>query len=172
MSRRPLRTELGAAAPDRILVRGHDLADLIGRVSLGAFAFLELAGRLPSPDEAAVFDAIVVPLVEHGLTPSALATRLTLLGAPESLQGAVAAGLLGMGDRYGGPVEAAARRLQEGVARGGDQRQTARRIVADHVVARRPVLDLGHPVHRRGDPRVLRLFQVAAEHGFAVRTWS
>src|SRR5256886_12323995 len=110
---KPLRSDIAHSTADRIVVRGHDLVDLIGRVSLGDVAFLELKGRLPTPQESTVFNAIAVALVEHGMTPSAIASRLTYLGAPESLQGAVAAGLLGLGDRYGGSVEGVARMLQE-----------------------------------------------------------
>src|SRR5438270_99173 len=66
---------MGSSTADRIVVRGHDLSqDLIGKVSLGAMAFLELKGRLPGDRELAVFDAILVTLVEHGMTPSAIAT--------------------------------------------------------------------------------------------------
>src|SRR5579864_5901137 len=108
-----LRSHMGWSTADRIVVRGHDLVDLIGNVSLGDFAFLELKGRLPTAQESAVFNAIAVTLVEHGMTPSAIAARLTYLGAPEAFQAAVAAGLLGLGDRFGGPAEEAARMLQE-----------------------------------------------------------
>ena len=104
---------MGWSTADRIVVRGHDLVEeVIGKVSLGDFAFLELKGRLPTKQESIVFNAITVTLVEHGMTPSAIAARLTYFGAPESLQGAVAAGLLGMGDRFGGSAEDAARMLQ------------------------------------------------------------
>ena len=113
---------MGSSTADRITVRGHDLVeDLIGKVSLGDMAFLELKGRLPSSQESKVFNALAVTLVEHGMTPSAIAARLTYFGAPESLQGAVAAGLLGIGDRFGGSVEEAARTLQEALA--GAERQ-------------------------------------------------
>src|SRR3982074_2259840 len=104
---------MGSSTATRIVVRGHDLVeDIIGKVSLGDMAFLELKGRLPTSQESTVFNALAVTLVEHGMTPSAIATRLTYYGAPESLQGAVAAGLLGIGDRFGGSVEGAARGLQ------------------------------------------------------------
>src|SRR6476620_675434 len=101
MTRKELRSDMAWSNAERIVVRGHDLAeDLIGKVALGDFAFLELKGRLPTPQESAVFNAITITLVEHGLTPSAIAARLTYLGAPESIQGAVAAGLLGLGGRF------------------------------------------------------------------------
>jgi citrate synthase len=168
--RRRLRSDLGWSTPDRIVVRGHDLAEeLIGKVSLGDMAFLELKGRLPSAPEAAVFNAIAITLVEHGMTPSAIAARLTYLGAPESLQGAVAAGLLGLGDRFGGPIDEAARMLQETLADAppnADLTALAERVVAERRAAGKLVAGLGHPVHKPIDPRVPRLFLVAAENGF------
>jgi citrate synthase len=168
---RRLRSDLAWSTADRIVVRGHDLVDLIGSVSLGDVAFLELMGRLPNPRESTVFNAVAVTLVEHGLAPSAIASRLTYLGAPESLQGAVAAGLLGLGNRFGGPIEDAARMLQEALPpEGGDLEAIAKDIVAGARKERRPVPGLGHPIHRPIDPRTPRLFQVAAENGFAGRS--
>ncbi len=100
-----LKSDLGRSTGDRIFVRGYDLTDeLIGKVSLGDVAFLELKDRLPTAQESVMFNAIVVTLVEHGMTPSTIAARLTYFGAPEALQAAVAAGLLGMGDRFGGSI--------------------------------------------------------------------
>ena len=163
--RKRLRSELAWSSAERIVVRGHDLVQLIGKVSLGDMAFLELMGRLPDERESAVFNAIAITLVEHGMTPSAIAARMTYLGSPEALQAAVAAGVLGMGDRFGGPIEEVARTLQEAVAEG--------REATDIVVAardrKRPVAGLGHPIHKPIDPRVPRLFQVAAENGFSGR---
>jgi citrate synthase len=170
---RRLRSELAWSSPDRIVVRGHDLAEeLIGNVSLGDMAFLELKGRLPTADESRLFNAIAITLVEHGMTPSAIAARLTYLGAPESLQGAVAAGLLGLGERFGGPVDQAARMLQEalaGVDDGVELEPIARRVVKAEREARHPVPGVGHPLHKPIDPRVPRLFQVAIETGFSGR---
>jgi citrate synthase len=169
---RRLRSDIAYTTADRIVVRGHDLTDLIGTVSLGDFAFLELKGRLPSPPESAVFNAITVTLVEHGMTPSAIAARLTYLGAPESLQAGVAAGLLGLGARYGGTVEDAARMLQTGLAEAGkatDLRPVAKEAVRRHRSERRPIPGIGHPIHTGVDPRTPRLFEVAAQHGFSGR---
>jgi citrate synthase len=171
-ARKRLRSDLAWSTADRIVVRGHDLVDLIGTVSLGDVAFLELMGKLPSPSESAVFNAVAITLVEHGLTPSAIATRLTYLGAPESLQGAVAAGLLGLGDRFGGPIEEAARTLQQALSpddRESDLAALASRIVAAARKSRKPIAGLGHPIHKPIDPRTPRLFEVAAQHGFAGR---
>ena len=170
--RKKLRSDLGWSTADRIVVRGHELVDLIGNVSLGDFAFLELKGRLPTPQESIVFNAITVTLVEHGMTPSAIAARLTHLGAPEALQAAVAAGLLGMGDRFGGAAEEAARMLQEALPRDAaeaDLAALASRLVARQREAKRAVPGLGHPIHKPVDPRVPRLFDVAAANGFSGR---
>jgi citrate synthase len=146
--------------------------DLIGKVSLGDVAFLELKGRLPTSQESTVFNAITVTLVEHGMTPSAIAARLTYFGAPESLQGAVAAGLLGMGDRFGGSAEDAARMLQDALEQAGpdsDLKALASRIVSDHKEKKQPVAGLGHPIHKPVDPRTAKLFEVAAANGLSGR---
>ena len=170
MSRKPrLKSNLGRSTAAKIFVRGYDLtADLIGKVSLGDVAFLELKGRLPTPQESVMFNALVVTLVEHGLTPSTIAARLTYFGAPEALQAAVAAGLLGMGDRFGGSIEQAARTLQEAPTT-GDPDTIARQVVDSHRAAKRVIPGLGHPVHKPADPRTTRLFALAAENGFAGR---
>ena len=167
--RRKLRSQIGRSTTDQISVRGHDLAaDLIGKVSLGDVAFLELKGRLPNQHESVMFNALAVTLVEHGLTPSTIAARLTYYGAPEALQAAVAAGLLGMGDRFGGSIEQAARTLQEAPST-GDLRAVARQIVESHRASKQVVSGIGHPVHKPADPRAVRLFELAAEHGFSGR---
>jgi citrate synthase len=164
---------MGSSTVDRIVVRGHDLVeDLIGKVSLGDMAFLELKGRLPTSKESTMFNALAVTLVEHGMTPSSIATRLTYYGAPESVQGAVAAGLLGIGDRFGGSVEEAARTLQEalaGQAESADLGALARQIVGAHKDRKRPIAGLGHPIHKPIDPRTPRLFAIASENGFSGR---
>ncbi len=172
-AKKRLKSGMGSSTAGRITVRGHDLVeDLIGKVSLGDMAFLELKGRLPSREESTVFNALAVTLVEHGMTPSAIATRLTYFGAPESMQGAVAAGLLGIGDRFGGSVEEAARTLQEALE-GEDSSPNvaalARQVVAAHKEKKRPIAGLGHPIHRPIDPRTPKLFAIAAANGFSGR---
>jgi citrate synthase len=145
---------------------------VLGKVSLGDFAFLELKGRLPTPQESVVFNALVVTLVEHGMTPSAIAARMTYFGAPEALQAGVAAGILGMGNRFGGSIEQAARILQEALAaqtKDADLREIARKIVADHKANKNVIGGLGHPIHKPIDPRTPKLFAIAADNGFSGR---
>lgn len=155
---KPIRSDLAWSTVDRIMVHGKDLpGEILGHLNLGDMAFLELTGRVPEPKESKLFNAMVVTLVEHGITPSALAARLTYLGAPEALQGAVAAGLLGLGSVFVGSMEGAARLLYESIAAGKD----AKTVVAEN----KRIPGLGHPIHKPIDPRTTRLFEIARETG-------
>jgi citrate synthase len=169
--KRPISSGIAHSTTDRIQIHGLDLAtDLIGVVGLGDMAFLELKGRLPERGESVMINALLVALVEHGLTPSALAARMTLHGAPEALQGAIASGLLGLGDTYVGSIEGAARMLQEGLSADGQGTPAiASRIVAEHRARGELLPGIGHPVHRHGDPRSQRLFAIAETEGVAGR---
>jgi citrate synthase len=160
---------MGWSTPDRIGVRGQDLvSDLIGKVSLGDVAWLEIMGTLPTPDESVLFNAMMVTMVEHGMTPNAIAARMTYLGAPESLNSAVAAGLCGLGTVFAGTAEGAARLLQDAFGNAGaepDLGGIASRIVADFRAKKAQIPGLGHPVHKPIDPRTPKLFGLAREHG-------
>src|SRR5690348_2819953 len=99
-------TSLGTSSADQIRLLGQDLtADLMGKVSFGELAFWLVTLRRPTPSETRVFEAVLVALADHGFTPTAIAARLTYLSAPDSLQGAMAAGLLGGGSRFLGVTE-------------------------------------------------------------------
>src|SRR4051812_25917234 len=112
--RKKLKSDIVLVETDRITMHGLDLCeDILGKVNLGDMAFLQITGRMPSPQESTVFNAIAVTLVEHGMTPSAIAARMTYAGSPEAMQAAIAAGLLGMGSAMVGAMENAARMLQQ-----------------------------------------------------------
>lgn len=166
---KPIRSSMGWSTVDTITVRGRDLpSELLGKVNLGDMAFLEVMGRLPNEGESVVFNALAVTLVEHGITPSAIVARLTYLGAPESIQGAVAAGILGVGSVFVGTAEGAARLLGANVTSETDPAEIpaiAERVVRAARESRTPVPGIGHPVHKPVDPRVPRLFDLAGEHG-------
>ena len=107
-------TSLGTSDADHIRLLGQDVAtDLMGKVGFGELAFWLVALRRPTPGEVRVFEAVLVALADHGFTPTAIAARLTLLSAPESLQGALAAGLLGGGSRFLGVTEDSGQYLHE-----------------------------------------------------------
>lgn len=168
-----LTSEIGWSTPDRITVRGLDLpTEILGQMNLGDLAFLLTAHRKPTPEESKVFNAIVITLVEHGITPSAMVARLTYMGAPESLQAAVAAGLNGLGTVFVGSMEGAARMLYEALplerlGTGADLDRISREVVADYAAHRQILPGLGHPLHKPVDPRTPRLFEIAAENGLS-----
>lgn len=165
-------TALGAASLHRITLLGQDLAeDVMGRVGFGELAFWLATQRRPTRGETRLFEAALAALADHGFTPTAIVTRLTYLSAPDSVQGALAAGLLGGGSRFLGVTEDCGRFLHEVlVRRGGDlpsddsgwdvlALETVRRQHAQRLF----VPGLGHHVHKLGDPRTPRLLQIAAE---------
>jgi citrate synthase len=171
------RTSIGSSDESTIHLLGKDLAaDLIGKVGFGELAFWLVAMRRPTPGEVRVFESVLVALADHGLTPTVIAARLTLTGAPESVQGAVAAGLLGGGSRFLGVTEDAGRFLETALAAhlsgGGALPSTddgwddvARTAVRAEQTSGRRIPGLGHPVHKTGDPRTPALLRIAEEEG-------
>jgi citrate synthase len=164
-----IRTRLGKAERDRVLVRGHDLTgELLGSTSFAEMVGLVLLERRPSPGETRMLDALLVVLVEHGLVKPVVAARFVYSNAPESLQAAVAASLLGAGSRHLGSSEWTARFLQEGLAGAGPEapiEAVATRIVDDHAARDERIAGIGHRTHPGGDPRAVRLFEIARETG-------
>jgi citrate synthase len=163
-------TSIGRSDADSITLLGHDLAaELMGRVGFGELAFWLVSGRRPSAAQLRVFEAVLVALADHGLTPSAIAARLTLTGAPESVQGALAAGLLGGGSRFLGTTEDCGRMLADALGSGplpaddAAYDALATRVVTEARAARRLLPGLGHPVHKGGDPRTPVLIGLAVE---------
>lgn len=147
---------------------GLDLnRDIVGHLPFVEVICLLLMGRRPSPAEVQMADALLVVLMDHGFTASSVATRLIFHMAPESVQGAVAAGLLGAGSRHLGTSEHCARMLQEAL-RAEPEAATedlARRIVDGYAARDARIPGIGHHTHSAGDPRAARLFEVARETG-------
>jgi citrate synthase len=156
-----LRTGIGASTPDTITIRGRNLADdLMGRMTFTEVVYLLVRGEAPTAGQARMLDAVLVSLADHGLTPTVLAARLTYTGAPESLQGAVAAGLLGAGSVFLGVVEDTALFLE-----GIEHKAGAEAAVRAQIAAGKRVPGLGHPVHKIEDPRTPRMYAIAEETG-------
>lgn len=140
--------------------------DLIGKVTFTDHIWLLVTGRLPSDAQRQTLDAALVAIAEHGLVPSVVAGRMTLAAAPEALQGAVAAGLLGCGSVILGAAESAARLFAHTAERaaGGSLEEAVRATLTELRDARRPVPGYGHPLHKAQDPRALRLFALARKN--------
>lgn len=173
MKRHEIKSDIAWATPTQIKVHGLDLCnEIVGVVDFGQMAFLEIFARLPLPNEARMFNAMMVILVEHGITPSSLATRLTYCGAPEAVQASVAAGLLGLGSVFVGSLDNAAKMLQEALPDpqvSVDLKQLAADIVSTSRGRREIIPGIGHPFHKPIDPRTPALFRVAEETGFRGR---
>lgn len=168
--KKQIRTDIGWSDASSITLFGKDFtSEILGHLNLGDMGFLELTGRFPTPAESRMFNAMAVTLVEHGITPSSLVARLTYLGAPESLQGAVAAGLNGLGTVFVGSIEGAAKFLVEAMPEpdiNADFAALARSIVESFQRQKRIVPGIGHPFHKPIDPRTPRLMALARENGF------
>ena len=166
------RTGIGKSDLDSITLLGHDLADeLLGKISFGELSYWLMTKRRPSAGQLAMFEAVLVALADHGFTPTAITSRLTLLSAPDSIQGALAAGLLGGGSRFLGVTEECASFLDAAIADldelpTSEQQwdEVARTAIAAAQSAGRFVPGLGHPVHKSGDPRTPVMFQLARDH--------
>lgn len=173
-----ISTEIGTTTPDVIQVRGLNLATEI----LGKFDFIDMVcllnwGRRPEAREKEMLNLLLVTAADHGLTPSAISARLTFLGAPESLQGAVAAGLLGAGGNFLGTVQNAAEAWANHARELADDATEkavlacARQLVQQARERGTPVPGVGHPIHVKGDPRVPTLRAVSERNGYFGRHW-
>lgn len=156
-----------------LVLRGHRLVDeLMGVRTLSDVTYLHLAGRLPTVEQATVFDAMLVTLIDHGMTPSVLVSKLTDFGAPNALQGAVAAGLLGIGDRLVGSIENAAHLLGDlltDAPAGASVADIAEAAVDAAAAEGRILPGIGHRFYKTVDPRTERLFAIAQQNDLAGR---
>jgi citrate synthase len=162
-------TAISTSNETNILVRGRDLTEeLIGHIDFTEHFWLLLTGNLPTAAQKCILNATLVAIAEHGLVPSVQVGRMTLAAAPEALQGAVAAGILGCGSVVLGSSEAAGSFFAEIVKRieaGSAMPEAARSVVLDYRREHRAIPGYGHPLHKGLDPRAQRLFDVATEAG-------
>lgn len=165
-------TAIATSTADAITVRGRDLCrDLIGKLSFTDYFYFLVTGAKPTELQRFFTDAVLVAIAEHGLVPSVQAARMTLAAAPEAWQGAMAAGLLGVGSVVAGSSEAAGLFLVELADRAKREARSfdvvAREAVEALAVRKAKVPGLGHPQHSAGDPRADLLLSLADEKGVA-----
>ena len=154
-----MKTRISQAYPDRVEVRGRDLTgDLMGRLTFTEYFHLLLTGDEPTVEQRFFLDLLLVSIAEHGLMPTNVAARMTLAADPDSLQGAVAAGILGCGPVILGTSEECARLLAANLDR--EPLEIARDV---HAAGER-MPGFGHPVHRPVDPRAQRIIELADAH--------
>ena len=159
------RTGLTCIEPNKILIRGYALDEMMGRLTFGEAIYLLFVGEIPSPGIGSMLEAMLVSFIDHGATPpSTLAARNTATtGAP--LRACVAAGVLGFGRYHGGDIESCMQFLDSGlefVRRGSSYREAAERILQRYLDSGETIPGFGHRYHTR-DPRAARLFQMALE---------
>ncbi len=163
-------TAIARSDKDSIYIRDVDLVqDLIGQVSFTEMFLLQLTGQRPPPSHVKILDAVLVTLMEHGMTPSVIATRLIYHSAPDALQAAVAAGILGVGTTFIGTMEGCAALIEEMLAAPEGPQARARDIAQRHHAAGKAVHGFGHPHHKPDDPRSPRMLALVEANGLPGR---
>ncbi|MGV3654372.1 MAG: citryl-CoA lyase [Noviherbaspirillum sp.] len=173
-----ISTKIGYATTHDIFVRGKNLSEeIVPKADFVDMVSLCILGTYPDARFKRMLNVLMVTAADHGFTPSSMSARLTYLGAPESLQGAVAAGLLGAGDRYLGVTQNVAEMLRA-ETRGLDEQSSreafeerARDLLARYAKEKKKILGVGHPIHTEGDPRVPALREVSRENGYYGKCW-
>ncbi|UBM07608.1 citryl-CoA lyase [Cupriavidus metallidurans] len=169
---KPPATAIAFVDMHGVSVHGRNLSrDLIGHMGFTEYFLFLLTSRVPDSGLVAITNACLVAIAEHGLVPSVQAARMTLAAAPDALQGAVAAGLLGCGSVILGASQTAGLMLQEVLTAQGERslEESADTVVATLRRERKPLPGFGHPTHKEGDPRAHRLLEVSRELGLAGR---
>lgn len=161
------RTSISRYDAESVELAGRDLTtEVMGQLQFSETLYLLLTDDLPDEGERELLDAMLTSLMAHGVTPHAITTRLTLLTAPESLQGAIAAGILGAGDRFLGSMETCSRQLERVTTATGDL-EDADELAAEYYARGDPFPGIGHPHHDPTDPRAEALFELAHDHHVA-----
>jgi citrate synthase len=163
-------TSICTSTTDDVWIRDKSLCrELLGKVTFTELLYFQILGRMPEKPVVELVDACLVTLMEHGLTPSALTTRLVYSSAEEAMQAAVAAGLLCVGSRFVGTTEGAGLLIERVIAAGADGEAEAKRIATEFKTEKKPLPGFGHPFHKPDDPRSLVLLELARTKGVAGR---
>jgi citrate synthase len=158
-------TELCTHSNTSIHYRNASLVDeILGKKTFTEVLFSQITGRDASRDDLRLVDAVLIAIMEHGLTPSAISTRLVYMSAPENLQGAVAAGLLAVGSQFIGTVENCATNLEEIIADPAGIEAASLRIAQACHASKQPIPGFGQHLHKPDDPRAARLIEIGREH--------
>lgn len=159
-----METRISTYDEHGVTIRGKSLVDdIIGEMTFTQMIYLQILGKVPTPSQVRVLDAVLVTLVDHGLS-AALGARLVYMASPDALQGAIATGILSMGSQFGGVMEEIGRNLLR-IKDAADPDAEAAAVVAGYRAAKATVPGFGHPHHKPEDPRTIKLLQVAEQEG-------
>ncbi|BFM17935.1 citryl-CoA lyase [Maricurvus nonylphenolicus] len=171
-------TQIGHCTADDIFIRDMNLSEeILDKHDFIDVIYYLLFARMPTSNEKRMLNVLLVTGTDHGFTPSSISSRLTYLGAPESVQGALAAGLLGAGNVFLGAMQKSAELLSENIGdldeNSSDEEYVARavQILESCKRKKRSIPGVGHPIHVNGDPRTPRLREISKECGFYGKHW-
>jgi citrate synthase len=164
------KTAITKVEPNKLLLRGYRIDELIGNISFSQAVFLAINGELPSDKQAKMIDAMLVSSVDHGVTPPSCLSARTIASAGAPLNAALAGGILAISKHHGGAIEDCMKMIQEAVSRKKDPNETAGEIAAilikEYKGRNERLPGFGHRIHTR-DPRTIKLFQIASDLGIA-----
>ena len=160
------KTAISKVEPNKILVRGYNLMDLVGKHNYADLTYLLWRGELPPANHSRMMDALLTVCLEHSLNAPSVDATLFVASSGVPLQAAVSAGIVAIGDWHGGAIEQAAKMLQDGIQSAKDRqmstRECAQEIIKDHSERKEKIPGFGHPTHTK-DPRTVKLLEIAGE---------
>jgi citryl-CoA lyase len=165
MPEQPWKTAITDVSGGQIRVRGYDIADLMEHLSFADAVYLILKGEIPNHQQRRMMEALLVSSVDHGPTPPSNLAARTVFSGGNSLNSAVAAGVMTIGDSHGGAIEQCARILQDWAKRDGQAVELAARLVSELKEKGKRMPGYGHRLHKR-DPRTIKLLQIAERIGY------
>jgi citryl-CoA lyase len=168
MSQDKWKTAITQVKKGEIRVRGYNIVAMMDKLSFSDAIFLTLKGELPKREESEMMRAILVSSVDHGVTPPSVLSTRNVLSGGNSLNAAVAGGILTIGDIHGGAIERCARILQDWSSRPDEVSAIAKELVSEFIYKRRRIPGFGHRLHET-DPRTVKLFQIATDLKFSGR---
>jgi citrate synthase len=160
----PWQSSISEVSANQIFVRGYDITELMEKISFSDAIYLVLRGNLPDAKSSDLFRAILISSIDHGVTPPSTLAARTVMSAGNSLNTAVAAGIMAIGDVHGGAIEQSARILQEAARKDGDSHSLAITLVRDLKANKRRMPGFGHQLHT-SDPRTIKLLELAKRLG-------
>jgi citrate synthase len=164
------KTGITKVEPNKLLLRGYRIDELMGKITFAQAVFLAIKGELPSEKEARMIDAMLVSSIDHGVTPPSCLAARTIASAGSPLNVALAGGILAISKHHGGAIEDSMRVIQDAVRRKQDMNKTDEQIafliVKEYKEKNKRLPGFGHRIHTK-DPRTIKLFEIASELGIA-----